>query len=117
MEVFGKVKRMYTRDKKSLREIAKSTGLSRNTVRKWVLETKQAGREPEYGRKEMPSKLIHQRLQLYATDLSSIELLTATPEFPALERGQFVGEFVDLGLAVQDIAVFATMATACCRLC
>ena len=57
MEMFGKVKRMYTRDKKSLREIAKSTGLSRNTVRKWVLETKQAGREPEYRRKEMPSKL------------------------------------------------------------
>ncbi len=34
MEMFGKVNRMYTRDKKSLREIAKSTGLSRNTVRK-----------------------------------------------------------------------------------
>jgi len=30
--MFEKVKRMYNRDKKSLREIAKSTGLSRNTV-------------------------------------------------------------------------------------
>ena len=39
------------------------------------------------------------------TDLSPIELLTAAPEFPALERGQFVGEFVDLGLPVQDVAV------------
>lgn len=66
MEMFGKVKRMYTRDKKSLREIAKSTGLSRNTVRKWVLETKQAGGEPEYRRKEMPSKLtaFHASLEL-----------------------------------------------------
>lgn len=57
MEMFGKVKRMYKRDKKSLREIAKSTGLSRNTVRKWVLETKHAGGEPKYRRKGMPSKL------------------------------------------------------------
>ena len=65
MEMFGKVKRMYTRDKKSLREIAKSTGLSRNTVRKWVLETKQ-GDEPQYRRKEMPCKLngFHETLEL-----------------------------------------------------
>ncbi len=34
------------------------------------------------------------------TDLIPIELLAAAPEFPALERGQLVGEFVDLGLAV-----------------
>jgi hypothetical protein len=39
------------------------------------------------------------------TDLSPIELPTAAPEFPALERGQLVGEFVDLGLTVQDVAV------------
>lgn len=49
MEMFGKVKRMYVRNKKSLREIAKSTGLSRNTVRKWVLEIKQAGRITDPG--------------------------------------------------------------------
>jgi len=36
MEMFGKVRQMYKRDKKSLREIAKGTGLSRNTIRKWV---------------------------------------------------------------------------------
>ena len=40
------------------------------------------------------------------TDLTSIEQLAAAPELPALERGQLVGEFVDLGLAVQDVAVF-----------
>jgi len=57
MEMIGKVRRMYSRDKKSLREIARRPGLSRNTIRKWVLETKQAGSEPEYRRKEMPSKL------------------------------------------------------------
>jgi len=36
MEILGKIKRLYSRDKKSLHEIAKTTGLSRNTIRKWV---------------------------------------------------------------------------------
>lgn len=39
-------------------------------------------------------------------DLSSIELLTAAPELPALEGCQLMGEFVDLGLMVLDVAVF-----------
>ena len=39
-------------------------------------------------------------------DLCGIEQFAAAPELPAFERGQFVGEFVDLGLAVQDVAVF-----------
>jgi transposase-like protein len=37
--MLGKVKRLYSRDKKSLHEIAKTTGLSRNTIRKWVRGT------------------------------------------------------------------------------
>ena len=56
MEMFGKVRRMYTRDKKSLREIAKGTGLSQNTIRKWVRDAKE-GDEPEYRRKTVPGKL------------------------------------------------------------
>ena len=39
-------------------------------------------------------------------DLDPIEQLAATSELPAFEGGEFVGEFVDLGLAVQDVAVF-----------
>ena len=38
-------------------------------------------------------------------DLRPIELLAGTTELPAFERDQLVGEFVDLGLAVQDVAV------------
>jgi DNA-binding transcriptional regulator LsrR (DeoR family) len=34
MEMLGKVRRMHVRDKLSLHEISKRTGLSRNTVRK-----------------------------------------------------------------------------------
>ena len=48
MAMIGKVKRMYFREKKSVREIVRLTSLSRNTVRKWlktaVLE------EPKYRR-------------------------------------------------------------------
>ena len=54
MEIFGKIKRMYTRDKKSLHQISKQTGLSRNTIRKWVRDTTKTG-EPEYRRKECPA--------------------------------------------------------------
>ena len=33
MEILGKIRRMYLRDKLSLHEITKQTGLSRNTIR------------------------------------------------------------------------------------
>ena len=55
MAMIGKVKRMFFREKKSVREIVRLTSLSRNTVRKWlkaaVLEA------PSYRRSEMPGKL------------------------------------------------------------
>ena len=35
MEMLGRIRRMYLRDKMSLHEIAKRTGLSLNTVRCW----------------------------------------------------------------------------------
>ena len=55
MEMIGKVRRMHRRDKKSVREIAKATGLSRNTVAKWL----QASVEdrPKYRRTLQPTKL------------------------------------------------------------
>jgi transposase len=55
MAMIGKVKRIYFREKKSVREIVRLTSLSRNTVRKWlkapVLE------EPKYRRNGPPGKL------------------------------------------------------------
>ena len=56
MEILGKIKRLYFRDKKSLHDIAPLTGLSRNTIRKWVREP--LGEEAlKYVRQDMPSKL------------------------------------------------------------
>ena len=64
MGMIGKVRRMYFREKKSVREIVRLTSLSRITVRKWlkaaVLE------EPKYRRSEAPGKLTahHETLKL-----------------------------------------------------
>ena len=55
MELLGKIKRLYFRDKKSLHEIAKYTGLSRNTIRKWVRAPK-AEDALKYVRQDMPAK-------------------------------------------------------------
>lgn len=55
MAMISKVKRMFFREKKSVRQIVRLTSLSRNTVRKWlkapVLEAL------SYRRSEMPGKL------------------------------------------------------------
>ncbi|MDN6883902.1 helix-turn-helix domain-containing protein, partial [Variovorax sp. CAN2819] len=36
MDMIGKIRRLHARDKLSEREIARRTGLSRNTVSKWL---------------------------------------------------------------------------------
>ncbi len=38
MELLGKVRRMFYRDKLSRSEISRRTGLSRNTIKKWLDE-------------------------------------------------------------------------------
>ena len=55
MEMIGKIRRMYVRDKLSLHEIAKRTGLSRNTIRKWVRPPETV--VPIYRRSDTPKKL------------------------------------------------------------
>ncbi|HEX7633855.1 MAG TPA: helix-turn-helix domain-containing protein, partial [Noviherbaspirillum sp.] len=42
MEMLGRIRRMHLRDKLSLHEIAKRTGLSRNTIRKWLRQPEEA---------------------------------------------------------------------------
>jgi transposase len=56
MEMLGKIRRMYLRDKLSLHEITKRTGLSRNTIRSWLRTTKEAA-PPTYRRGTGVSKL------------------------------------------------------------
>ena len=56
MEMLGRIRRMHMRDKVSLHEIAKRTGLSRNTVRRW-LRTSEEVQAPVYSRTLGFSKL------------------------------------------------------------
>jgi transposase-like protein len=66
MEMLGKVRRMHLRDKLSLHEISKRTGLARNTLRKWVRQPEADVAPPRYRREEMPTKLgaFHAALEL-----------------------------------------------------
>jgi transposase len=56
MEMFGKIRRMYWRDRLALHEIARRTGLSRNTIKKW-LKGAEASKTPKYARRDTPGKL------------------------------------------------------------
>ncbi len=56
MEMLGRIRRMHLRDKLSLHEIAKRTGLSRNTVRSWLRAPEEV-QAPTYTRAGGFSKL------------------------------------------------------------
>ncbi len=56
MEMLGRIRRMHLRDKLSLHEIAKRTGLSRNTLRKWLRAPEDVKR-PRYSRAKTYGKL------------------------------------------------------------
>jgi hypothetical protein len=55
MEMMGKIGRMYFRDKLSLHEITKRTGLARNTIRKWFRAPE--AKQPVYQRHAVCNKL------------------------------------------------------------
>src|SRR5574343_221166 len=55
MEMLGKVRRMYYRDGLSRSEISRRTGLSRNTVKKWLRALE--GASAAYRRESTPGKL------------------------------------------------------------
>lgn len=54
MDQIGWIRRLKEREKKSVRQIARMTGLSRNTVAKWLQGEVKV---PKYERRDMPGKL------------------------------------------------------------
>ncbi|WP_428508790.1 IS21 family transposase [Roseateles sp.] len=56
MDMIGKIRRLHRRDKKSVREISRMTGLSRNTVAKWQNGPAPSA-SPKYSRAEQANKL------------------------------------------------------------
>jgi len=55
MDMVGRIRRLHSRGKKSEREISRMTGLSRNTIAKWLKAPLDG--EPKYRRSEQPGKL------------------------------------------------------------
>jgi len=55
MDMIGRIRRLSRRGKKSVREISRLTGLSRNTVTKWLHD--EHADEPKYRRAEQTNKL------------------------------------------------------------
>jgi transposase len=55
MDMIGRIRRLHSRKNKSVREIARITGLSRNTISKWL--TAEVDGPLKYRRGEQPSKL------------------------------------------------------------
>jgi transposase len=64
MDMIGRIRRLHSRGKKSEREIARLTGLSRNTISKWLREPVEAA--PKYQRSEGTTALapFHETLKL-----------------------------------------------------
>ena len=56
MAILAKIRRMYFRDKLSLREITRQTGLSRNTIRTWLRD--EGAVEPGYPKRQPPPGLL-----------------------------------------------------------
>ena len=55
MDMIGRIRRLHSRKNKSEREISRITGLSRNTVAKWLHGEVEG--PPKYRRGEQPNKL------------------------------------------------------------
>ena len=82
MDMIGKVRRMKLRDQLSLSEIAKRTGLSRNTVKKWLKAPSEV--VPKYERGKVEGKLtafeptLHQSLTTDSQGVASAQVSTVT---------------------------------------
>ena len=106
MEILGKIRRLYLRDKVSLHEIAKRTGLARNTIRKW-LRAAAAAAPPTYRRGLQPSRLsaFHAALeQALKADGHRIKQnrRTAKALFTQIKADGYVGGYSQLTAFIRD---------------
>ena len=87
MSMIGKIRRMHLRQGKSVREIARATSLSRNTVRKYVRPAEVE--EPRYERKVVATKLTpyHEAIK---------QALKADARRPRKERRTALALFIQL---------------------
>jgi transposase len=93
MEMIDRVRRMHLRDKKSVREIARLTGLSRNTVAKWLAAP--VKERPKYRRVAQLTKLAPFHEQL-------VQALQADARRPKRERRTALALFEQVKAAGYD---------------
>jgi len=96
MSMFGKVRRMYFRDRLSICEIVRRTSLSRNTIKKWLATD--SGNEPKYRRSPAQTKLTpyEPRLRQWLEADSyrpKRDRRTALMLFDALQKQGFPGSY------------------------
>jgi len=96
MEMYGKVRRMFLRERLSINEIKRRTRLSRNTIKKWLAQPE--GIEPKYRRQETSGKLAAYETQLtQALEADSRrpkrERRTALKLFGQLQQAGFSGSY------------------------
>ena len=93
MDMIGKIRRLSRRGKKSEREISRMTGLSRNTIAKWL--DGEVAAEPKYRRGLQPNKLtvFHEPI---------IQALKADARRPKRERRTAKALFLQIQAAGYD---------------
>jgi transposase len=106
MEMIGKIRRMYLRDKMSLHEIAKRTSLSRNTIRKWLRAEEQAV-PPRYRRIKADTQLspFHAALE-HALKADSLRpkhnRRTAKDLFAQIKKEGYTGSYSQVTAFIRD---------------
>ena len=97
MEMLGRIRRMYLRDKLSLHDIAKRTGLSRNTLRKWLkapedVTTPAYSRAKSYGKLAAFTEELEQSLKADAHRIKQ-DRRTAKALFLQIKAGGYSGGY------------------------
>ena len=106
MGMLAKIRRMYIREKLSIREIARQTHLSRNTVRQWLKHAEM--REPKYATRQRVSVVDPYSDQLRSwleTDSHrpKRDRRTAKAMFEAIKASGYAGSYPRVSVYVRKL--------------
>ncbi len=106
MGMLAKIRRMHIRDKLSIREIARRTNLSRNTVRKWLKEGQMS--EPQYPKRQGKSLVdpyVDQINRWLVADSHKAkrDRRTAKAMYKMLKEQGYAGSYVRLVVRVRQL--------------
>ena len=106
MGMLAKIRRMHLRDKLSIREIARRTNLSRNTIRQWLRQPETV--EPKYpfrATKSVVEPHVEQIRQWLKADShrAKKERRTAMMMFNELKAQGYAGSYVRLAVWVRKL--------------